>query len=260
MIRGGNVAFLEHRYTVFWAEFSGVMAILSLIRRALHGPERYDYLVLLSGSEYPLKSQRYIHDFFRANKGTEFIDMVRIPNSRAGKPLSHINTFRVQSHRPVLQCVVKALSRLRCVRRNYRKALGSLEPYGGHTWWALTRDACQYICNFVDANPRVVRFFENAPQPEETFFHTILGNSVFRQRVRRNLVYEDWSAGGARPAMIGEKHLAYFEANRTIYIEDVFGSGEVLFARKYSDDNSEALDRVDAIIARDAQLTSHNAV
>ena len=138
--------------------------------------------------------------------------MVKIPNREAGKPLSHINAFRVQSSKPLLRLFVKGFSRLGFVRRDYRKHLGALEPFGGHTWWALTRDACQYICGFVDRNPRVVHFFENVSQPEETCFHTILGNSEFRSRIRRNLVYEDWSAGGARPAMIGEKHIAYFEA------------------------------------------------
>ena len=179
--------------------------------------------------------------------------MVQIPNRKAGKPLSHINAFRVQSDKPFLRLAVKALARLGLVRRDYRKHLGALEPYGGHTWWALTRDACQYICDFADHNPRVVRFFENASQPEETFFHTILGNSEFKSRIRRNLVYEDWSAASAHPAMIGEGHLAYFEAHEKVCIDDVFGSGEVLFARKYCDEDLEPLDRIDAMIERDDQ-------
>jgi Core-2/I-Branching enzyme len=253
LLRGDRVFFLDNRYIVYWAEFSGVLAILALIQRALQGPEHYDYLVLLSGSEYPLRSRSYIEDFFEDNNGSQFIDMVKIPNRSAGKPLSHINAFRVQSTKPFLRLIVKALARLGCVRRDYRNQLGALEPYGGHTWWALTRDACQYICNFVDHNPRVVRFFENASQPEETFFHTILGNSEFKSRIRRNLVYEDWSAGGARPAMIGEKHIAYFEAQQRVCINDAFGSGEVLFARKYCDENLGALGRIDAMIERDTK-------
>ena len=56
-LKGDRVFLLDNRYAVYWAEFSGVLAILALIRRALTGPDRYDYLVLLSGSEYPLRSK-----------------------------------------------------------------------------------------------------------------------------------------------------------------------------------------------------------
>jgi len=249
-IKGENVFFLDDRVRVYWAEFSGVRAILALIDRALTEGQRYDYLVLLSGSEYPLRSRRYIHQFFQHNAGLEFIDMVAMPNLGAGKPLSHINTFRVQSHQPLLRLAARGLSRVGLVRRDYRKHLGGLAPFGGHTWWALTRDACLHITRFISENRTIVRFFENVPQPEETFLQTILGNSAFKARVRRNLVFEDWSAGGSRPAMISDGHVVHFEEQQQVRLDDVWGSGEVLFARKFSDDNLGIVDRVDAMINR----------
>ena len=50
-IRGENVFFSAKRVPVYWGEFSQVRAILRLIRQALECSERYDYFVLLSGSE-----------------------------------------------------------------------------------------------------------------------------------------------------------------------------------------------------------------
>ncbi len=243
-----NIFIINNRVPVFWAEFSGVLAILALLSRALQGPEHYDYLVLLSGSEYPLQSMEYIQDFFQANNGAEFMDIVRIPNQEAGKPLTHINTFRMQSHRPLLRLAVRVLSKIGLIRRDYRSYLGTLEPYSGHTWWALTREACQYITTFVDEHPDIVKFFENVPQPEESFFHTILGNSKFRPQIRRNLLYEDWSFGGTHPAMITENHIAFFQTQEKVMVSDIFGSGEVLFARKYTDENLALLDSVDEMI------------
>lgn len=249
-IRGSNIFFLENRVCVYWAEFSGVLAILALIDRALKSPQVCDYLVLLSGSEYPLRSKNYIHNFFQKNSGQEFMDLIAMPNNAAGKPLSHINTFRVQSRHPYLRLVVRILSKMGIVRRDYRKYLGGLAPYGGHTWWALTREACQYIVDFAAQNPQIRSFFENVPQPEEMFFHTILGNSKFKARVRRNLLFEDWSAGGCRPEMINNEHVARFEAEDKVQISDVWGSGEVLFARKYGDENLKVVDRIDAMIRK----------
>src|SRR3954462_5499939 len=67
--RAENVVFLRDRISVFWGEFSQVRAILGLIRNALESQRSHDYFVLLSGSDYPLQSKEYIHDFFSANDG-----------------------------------------------------------------------------------------------------------------------------------------------------------------------------------------------
>jgi hypothetical protein len=245
-IKGDNIFFTNTRLPVYWGEFSGVRAIQLLMQQALAQAHAYDYLVLLSGSEFPLKSRDYIHSFFEANRGTEFISMVKMPSVEAGKPISRINTLRVQSRQPVRRLFFRILARVGFAQRDYRKYLGNLEPYSGHTWWALTRQASEYILDFDRSNPHVAGFFENTFAPEEMFFHTILGNSPFKSRTRRNLVYEDWSARGSHPAMIDEQHIASFAAQEKVALQDAYGSGEVLFARKFSDDNLDMVRRIEA--------------
>lgn len=249
-IGGENVLFSEHRIPVYWAEFSGVQAILLLLRQALQRRQDCDYFVLLSGSEYPIRSARYIHTFLGENRGLEFINIVKMPNEAAGKPISRINTLRIQSDRPYRRFAVRVMAKLGLAQRDYRRYLGSLEPYAGNTWWALTRNACQYILEFVDCNQHVTEYFQNVFAPEEAFFHTILGNSPFGSRTRRNLVYEDWSAQGAHPAMINQQHMAFFEAREKVEIDDVYGSGELLFARKFSDDSTDLLEEINDMIRR----------
>lgn len=247
-ILGASVDYIEDRIKVHWAEFSGVRAILSLMRRALLEPDRYEYLVLLSGSEYPLQHVEYIENFFLENAGAEFMDLVSIPNLPAGKPSSHIDTYCPPSTQPIRRVIAKAMTRCGLFRRNFRNRFVNLTPYGGHTWWALTRDAVQYIVHYSQKHPSLIEYFENVPQPEETFFHTILGNSEFRERIRCSLVYEDWSAGGSHPAMIKAEHISRFEKAEKVERDDVFGSGEVLFARKFSDDTIDLANRIDAKI------------
>lgn len=247
-ITGPNIFFTRERIPVHWAEFSGIEAILILIREALAHPRPHEYFVLLSGSEYPLKSGAYIRRFLQENRGAEFISSVKVPNVEAGKPLSRINTLRFPSDRPVARFVFKVLAKLGLARRDYRRHLGDLEPYAGTTWWALSREACQYASDFAASHPRVAAFFKNTFAPEEAFFHTILGNSPFRSRIRRNLLWEDWSAPGGHPQMINEQHLASFDARNRMMVEDVFGSGEVLFARKFSDDSLGLIQRMEEMI------------
>jgi hypothetical protein len=249
-IQGENVFFSEERLPVYWAEFSGIQAILLLLRQALRGPQSYDYFVLLSGSEYPVRSSRYIHKFLEENRGQEFMNIVKMPNEAAGKPISRINTLRIQSSKPYRRFATRVMAKMGLAQRDYKKYLGNLEPYAGNTWWALSKDACKYIVEFVERNPRVEEFFQNVFAPEETFFHTILGNSPFRPRIRRNLVYEDWSTQGAHPAMVDDQHVRFFEAREKVEINDVYGSGELVFARKFSDDGLDLLERIDDMIKR----------
>ena len=244
-IRGDNILFTNERIRIHWAEFSGVRAILMLIETALARPEKFEYFVLLSGSEYPLKGREYIHNFLAANWPQEFMSIVKMPNAEAGKPISRINTLRIPSARPVRRLLVRILAKLGLAQRDYRNYLGSLEPYSGHTWWALTREACQHIIDFEKSNQSMVRYFEDTFAPEEMFFHTILGNSPFMSRVRRNLVYEDWSVRGSHPAIINEQHIAFLAAQEKVILSDAYGSGELLFARKFSDDNLDMVRKIE---------------
>jgi hypothetical protein len=247
-IGGENVHFSETRLPVYWGEFSIVQATLQLLRMALKGPETPNHCVLMSGCDYPLRSARYVREFLATNHGLEFMNLVKVP--APGKPLSRINTVRFQSDKPVRRFVVRVLAKLGLAQRDYRKYLGNLEPYSGSQWWGLTREACQYLLDFVQQNQHVVKYFENVFAADEAFFHTILGNSPFKSRIRRNLVFEDWSGSVAHPKMISDEHIALFEARDELRVNDVFGDGESLFARKFSDTNLELLQRIDEMIER----------
>ena len=50
--------------------------------------------------------------------------------------------------------------------------------------------------------------------------------------------------------MLNDKHLRFFESQDKVLVEDEWGSGEVLFARKFSDDNLGLVDRIDEMIRR----------
>jgi hypothetical protein len=256
-ISGDNVFFTDKRVLVYWGEFSGIDAILALIREALGRPERYDYFVLLSGSEYPLKCGRYIHTFLQANQGLEFISLLKMPSP--GKPISRINTLRVESDKPVRRLAWRVLAKLGMAERDYREYLGGLEPYSGVTWWTLSRNACEYVLRFTESNPHVERFFRDTFAPEESFIHTILGNSLLRDRVRGNFVFEDWRPGGDRdhdhlgyhlPQNLTTKHVAFFEAQEKVWLDDSYGRREAFFARKFSDDKLDLVDRLEAMIMR----------
>lgn len=260
-----NIVWLENRVASYWGEFSLVAAVTALLREALNrSPRSVRYLCLLSGSDYPVRSPEYIERFFSQHRGREFMNLVRIPCAAAGKLLDRVEQFRIQTPWQGFFTVrlVATMNHLLNDRvkftRDYSKALGGLLPYGGSMWWALTREACEYTVSFIDERPDVVRFFRHSYIPDESFFHTIIGNSRFRSQVARNLTFADWSRPGGGPAVIDEDHLRGFAAVEPVMGDDVYGRGELLFARKFPDDSAQLTEWIDAHIIGRAE--SRNAL
>lgn len=255
-IVGDDIFFREQRIPVYWGEFSQVEATLGLVRQALACSARYDYFTLSTGSDYPLRSGKYVRTFLEDNRGLEFMSLVKMP--APGFPLSKINKLRYPSDKPVRRFAARALAKLGLAQRDHRKYLGGLAAYAGHGSWTLSRDACQHMVDFARCNPHLEKYFRNAFTSDEMFFHTILGNSPFRSRVRKSLTYIDWPTRGNHPATLGEEHLRFFESQERVWVEDEWGSGEVLFARKFSDDNLDLVDRIDEMIRRKEEVLQHS--
>jgi Core-2/I-Branching enzyme len=247
-VGGKNIFFSKQRMPVHWGEFSLVQATLMMIREALEDPTHYDYFVLLSGSDYPLRSGEYIRAFFEDNFGLEFMNLTKLP--APGFPIAKINKLRYPSDKPLRRFATRALGKLGFAQRDFKKWLRGLEPYCGSQWWAMSRDAVRYTVEFTQLNPHLEEYFRNSFTSDEMFFHTILGNSPLRSQIRRNLVYLDWPKPGEHPVILTDEHLRGFESVEKVYVEDEWGSGEALFARKFSDDNLDLLDRIDEMILR----------
>lgn len=255
--RAPNVCFLNRRVPVYWGQWQLTEATINLIRRALEHDCDYGYMVLLSGSCYPIRSREYIQQVLTNSQGGEFINVVKMPNAKAGKPLSRLDRYYIRSDQSRLEFIHRVapgffsrpksgrwLSKQWWLSRDWRRVLGPLVPYGGSTWWALTGDACRYIEKFVRREQAVVRFFENSKLPDEMFFQTILANSVFAPRLRRNLMYTDWSAGGAHPVEISEQHVSLFAQRWPMTGDGIYGKGELCFARKFPDDRGRLVSLV----------------
>jgi Core-2/I-Branching enzyme len=255
-LAGTNVRFTDERVDVQWGYFSQVEAILVLLRSGLADPRRFDRFVLLSGVDYPLRSAEYIEQFFEAHRDREFINLVEIPDESVGKPITRLTTYQPDPGTgPVSRRARDLVMRIgrRIYRRDYESRLDGRVPYGGSTWWALSREACECIVRFEASEPRVVDFFRHVICPDESFVHTIIGNSQFRDNAVRNLTYSDWAPGSANPSRITEAHLDRLLTVRALGPSAVAGTHEFLFARKFSDDDHELVADVDRLIGRDGR-------
>lgn len=243
---GPHVRTIRERVAVRWGDFSQVEAILVLLREAMGDARHFERFVLISGVDHPLRSAAGLDRFFAMHRDLQFVNLVAMPDDAAGKPMSKLTTyqFRPRSSRlgRAAWTVLMALGR-RVHRRDVDGALGDLAPFGGSTWWAITRDAAEWILAFPDRRPRAARFFRRAVCPDESYVPTIIGNSPFRDRTVPNLTYTDWSGGGANPRAITDEHLDVLASQAAS--DDV---GVDLFARKFADDDGELIGRLTRLI------------
>jgi hypothetical protein len=249
-IKGSNIYFVQKRIPVYWGDFSMVDATLRLLRLAFEAEDKYDYFVLLSGTDYPIQPTSYINHFFEKNFGTEFMNIVQIPCKAFDKPLSRLTTYYPCLGGSKIAKIIQisiVKTGLYFAHRDYKKTFGELKPFGGSSWWALSHGACNYILKFVDTEKKIVKFFKNTINPDESFFQTIIGNSSYKKNIKRNLTYTDWSAGGSHPVRISEKNLSFFESSLYFRAEDLYGKGELLFARKFSDKSEKIVREIERI-------------
>jgi hypothetical protein len=250
-IGGGNVCFIRERIPVYWGDFSQVEAILILLQAALADPGHFERLVLVSGADYPLCSSAYMERFFSDNPDREFMNLIAMSLETPGKPISRLTTYKPRIGEDTGDLPGE---------RDYKAYLGDLVPYGGATWWAISRAAADFIVAFAEREIRVVNFFKNTICPDESFFQTVLGNSPFKARTIRNLTYADWSAGGPNPAYITDRHLALFRTTGVFAPNGRLGGGEMLFARKFPDDSEDLVAKLAEQVwtRRDAAMTGRS--
>lgn len=221
-----NIKFIENRVAVYWGAYSIVQATVNSFEEILKAPQKYDYINLLSGQDYPLKSTAEIHDFFKNNLGKAFMHTLSVENEWQ-EAIPRLTKYHLCNyHFAGKHFVEKWMNKL----LPSRKMPNNLIPVGRSQWFTITTEQAQYIVTYLQENKHVKRFFELTWGSDEIVFQTILFNSKFQQEmVNDNLRYIDWSEGKASP--------------KTFTITDLsilLNSGK-LFARKFNESVDTAI-------------------
>jgi hypothetical protein len=241
-----NVHFLK-RHVCYWGAFGHVAATLEGIRKIITLELDYDYVTLLTGQDYPIKSNDYIQKVLRNSDKRSFIEYFPLPSEVWGKEdggLERINywyfhwlgcTFvflrNYRFNSPLLKRIYSAINATIPLKRTFPKGFNI---FGGSSYWCLSRDCIDYIHEFVQKNDRFVKFFKHVNISDEIMFHTILLNSPLKSRlINDNLRYIEWSSR-PNPMILRKKDFSKF-----------FNSDK-LFARKFDMTiDNEVLDMID---------------
>ena len=255
-----NVSILSV-YAVFWGGISQVKTHLHMLQLAVASKQDFKYFVLLSGQDYPIKTNEYINTFFASNN-CDFLSYNRIedldPSYKYKYTHRHFLEFKYLNPKDPhlnksLYYIYHGLQNRLRKYLPHRSFYKNFTPYFGSTWTALTQQTVQFVLDFVDNNPDYVTYMSYVEFPSELFIHNIILNTERRTNVYdyekfiewlktkkegekftpvySSLKFMDWSDRGnaSKPAVLDITYFDQIKANHN------------LFARKVDDKISTAL-------------------
>jgi hypothetical protein len=220
----------------------------------------FDWLVLLSGQDYPVRPLAAIEADLAAATVDGFLERapVALPARRLHAPAEEFG-LRYSLAWRALPPPLRRGPALAAVRRVAAAArplvavretpggpplLGlptrlpydaALRPHRGSDWYTLSRDAVEAVLAFGARRPDVLRFFARTLLPTEAYVHTVAHSDPALRIADGTRRFSRWAPGAPHPAVLGLDDL-----------EAALASGAD-FARKFDDEADprvlDALDR-----------------
>ncbi len=225
-----NVVFLE-RHKCYWGDFGHVSATIKGIKEIYNKKLYFDYVILLTGQDYPIKSNSQIENFLKETEKKSFIKHFQIPCEYWYKGgFDRIERWHFRFFNKPLAFPNKYLEFP--VKRQFPKGF---KPFGGFSYWCLSRECVEYIQNFLNQNREFLDFFKYVLIPDEIFFQTILLNSPLKENIiNDDLRYIKWRPRTPNPLILGKNDF-----------EEMIKSSN-LFARKFDlTQDADVLDMID---------------
>ena len=190
-----NVRLVKVRDGVTWGSFGQVEAVLDGMKEALESGVRYDWMVLLSGQDYPCTDLAAFHRQLETSGVDGFLDYVPIGDDRLGRENRDRYYFRyarVPAGLAALNARLWRLNHLQPFVRFMHSRLGSFvgvadrrpfarrRGYRGSFWWALSRACTEELVEVVRTQPDLVDAYRHRLHPDESFVQTaLLANPAF---------------------------------------------------------------------------------
>ena len=230
ILKKSKIYFVK-RINVKWSAYSQIKCELILLNEATK--KHYSYYHLISGVDLLLKSSDDIYQFFKKNKGKEFvayqnIDSVTEDQKDRIKYYHIFNGNRRHKNKIIRELSIKIYYKLLSIQKKLkinRLKNNQLEIRKGANWFCITDDLANYLLTKREEIAKTYKFTNCA---DEIFLQTITYNSKFKNKIyneysdeHQNIKrYIDWNRGQPYVFSIND-------------YEELINS-ECFFARKFS--------------------------
>lgn len=233
MVKAG-LYILDQRVKVYWGDVSQIKAEYALFEAAFANGE-YSYYHLLSGVDFPLKSQDYIHQFFLNNEGKELIGFSQYnAKKEVERKVCRYHLYPRNFRNNTLYKRILRASFLRMQELFGMKRNGDVGFRKGANWSSMSSSFIAYL---IPMKNKVFKMYKNSFCADEVYKQTVCWNSPFRLKVLNS---EDEAKGIMRAVKWKGRKVSDW----TIDDYEFLAQSDFLFARKFSDDNIEIVKKV----------------
>lgn len=263
----------KDRIETIWGDYSCVEAELLLFRKAIEKyGEKDNQFVLMSGSCYPIKSNKYIYDYFSSCSPVNFFAFCSFTEMQGDFKkmcFSNRDNYWLSFSNTKCKIEIKPFNfiRIRCVRKISEipflkifkmlprivylfflpKKLGKYKELKwcvSETWMELSSVSVKKVLDYIDENPGVSKIGLYLHNPEEILIQTIL-NTIELDVPRRNYLV----CCESRKIHGGDLSIRNSDID---FVKDCINNPNFLYLRKFnSNENMELLDYIDSITEKE---------
>lgn len=232
-----EISYISQSQKIIYSSITYIYATLDLLKKAYHS--NFDYYILISGQDFPIKSINEIVDMFQKKSNMNYFDYTPFPFSEisySGDTRIKFFNYEVMGQMETLYPwkeikhemsfkgkLLNAALWLRSFGKTQREFPMKMKAYYSSQWWNMSKDAIAYILDFVEKHPGYLRFHKHALHPEEMFFQSILLNAEeFNGKIENdNLRYIRWEKGNKHPEVITEEDLDAIKKSNAIFARKI---------------------------------------
>ena len=265
-----NVHILEDYVSVGWGKFSMIQMELHCINWLIANSIEFDWLIFLSGQDYPIKPLTEIEEFLEKSEYDGFMDhflaknppekrtdgglkwkkaigirryfyhyykLAPAPSEKLIARMRSLNNRLINNWQPLIKLMLNKSGvyvGIRCFSTPFNP---KFQCYVGSQWWTLSDRCIKYIHDFVNCNPAYVKYCQKTLIPDESFFQTILLSHPQLSIFNDNKRYICWQE--CTPTTLG--------------VQDVEAliTSQAHFARKFNIQvDTQVLDRLDQYLSK----------
>ena len=220
-----------------WGKWSLVDAELRCLREIRTLGWEPDYVHLMSGSEYPIKSLATLENFLEENSNLDFIESVDI--SRHSWVQGGLEIERFQYHFPFCYryptAQFTACLEIQKLFNLKRTPPYWIQPRLGSQWWTLRWKTCSHFLDYLKDHPKVSKYFKTTLIPDESFFQSLVSHLIPKEEIAQTQLVFHHLCKNTRPYVFKNGH------------EELVGKLPHFFIRKISTEATELLEHIDGL-------------
>lgn len=243
----GPIVYFLERFDASWGRSGLIQPFLAGLRAVKKSSTAFQRIILLSGQDYPIKSNKEINDFLKFSTHSVFIKYFPIPNYQKWPGNDRGGWYRVDKYYMGSRWYQVLCSKTLNLLSTYlplfkRKIPNKMKPFAGETWCIIDMYALDYIVNFIKKHPEYLTFHKYTYVADEIFLPMIIGNTKDQRLLNSIQNSENRFTIWDKPGSAHPKILCKHDLPAIIQSDD-------LFARKFETNvDEDVLNLIDDLI------------